>query len=119
VASDTQPNITAALLREIVATMIRRDDPGLSVYQMAVFLTCYQDEGEQTVRGLAQTMGASKAGINRAFDKLVERGLLARRTDTADGRAVYAAHTEAGAALMAEFADIAATFHKQAPARAA
>ncbi len=118
-ALEFQPNVAAALLREIVVSMVRRDDPGLSVHQLAVFLSCYLGDGEQTVRDLAQEMGASKASVTRAFDKLVERGLLSRETDKIDGRTVYAGQTEAGAALLAEFGDVAGAFIKETDARAA
>lgn len=99
--------------------MTRRDEPGLSVYQLAVFLSCYTRDGKHTVRDIAQEIGTSKANVTRAFDKLVERGLVSRQTDPLDGRTVYAGHTQAGGALLAEFADIAGAFSKQGTARAA
>jgi DNA-binding MarR family transcriptional regulator len=51
---------------------------------------------ELTVKDLAERLGLSLPGASRAVDALVERGLLARREDTADRRMKRLRCTDAG-----------------------
>ncbi len=102
-----------------MVTMVRRDDAGLSAHQLAVFLSCYLRDGELTVREMVQEIGASKASITRAFEKLVERGLVSRHSDPQDGRKVYVGPTKAGSELLAELKLIGQNVMQQTDAKAA
>jgi hypothetical protein len=35
------PDVAAAMLREVIVGLVRRDGPALSAHQFGVFLTCY------------------------------------------------------------------------------
>ena len=96
------PELTAAILREVIVGLVRRDGPALSAHQFGVFLTCYTLEREHTVRGLAADLKVSKSVITRALDKLAELDLAQRRPDPRDRRSVLVARTEAGGRLMNE-----------------
>jgi len=100
ISSDT----AAAILREVIVSLVRRDGPALSAHQLGVFLTCYTVDKDHTVRGLAAALDVSKSVITRALDKLTELGLARRRPDPADRRSVLVEHTDAGRTLMAEIA---------------
>jgi len=119
VAAEVEAHPVAGFLREIVATMVRRNDAGLSAHQLAVFLSCYLADGDITVREMAQEIGASKASITRSFDKLVERGLVARQSDPTDGRLVYVRRTKAGVDLLAEMSAIGQNLMQRSEAKAA
>lgn len=55
---------------------------------------------ELTVKELAERLGLSLPGTSRAVDALVDRGLVARREDTADRRMKRLRCTEAGQASL-------------------
>ena len=94
--------LAAAILREVLVGLVRRDGPVLTSHQFAVFLTCYTVPDDHTVRGLARRLDVSKSVITRSLDKLAALGLAERRPDPQDRRSVLVAHTVAGAALMRE-----------------
>jgi len=101
------------VLREVIVTLIRRDQPALSAHQFGVFLTCYLHDGDHTVRGLAQELNVSKSVITRALDKLTDLDLATRRPDPADGRSVIVSRTEAGQAMLQDLIGIAETYYAQ------
>jgi DNA-binding MarR family transcriptional regulator len=75
----------------------RRD---LSARQLAIFLTCYLDEGPHTVRGLAAKLGASTSAVTQALHRLARFGLIARKPDPRDGRSVMIVRTADGTAFL-------------------
>ncbi len=95
-------DLAAAILREVIVGLVRRDGPALSSHQLGVFLTCYSVDGEHTVRGLAQRLDVSKSVITRSLDKLAGLGLAERAPDLRDRRSVLVARTATGEALMRE-----------------
>jgi DNA-binding MarR family transcriptional regulator len=95
------------MLREVIVALVRRDGPALSAHQLGVYLTCYLDDGDHTVRGLASRLSVSKSVITRALDKLTELELARRRPDPADRRSVLVERTQAGHALLDELRRIA------------
>ena len=99
--------VAAAIMREVIVGLVRRDGTALSSHQLGVFLTCYSVASEHTVRGLAQRLDVSKSVITRSLDKLAALGLAERRPDPRDRRSVLVARTEAGAALMQEITGVA------------
>jgi DNA-binding MarR family transcriptional regulator len=58
--------------------------------------------GHLRMSDLADTVLLSPSGVSRLVDRLVGDGLLERRPCGADGRAVYAAITDRGRALLHE-----------------
>ncbi len=109
-------NQAVALLREVIVELVRRDEPVLSSHQLGVFLTCYTQPGDHTVRGLAGDLNVSKSVITRALDKLGELGLVRRRIDQNDRRSVIVERTESGHTLIAEMARVATSAAQAIPA---
>lgn len=94
------------ILRYTVVEMVRSDGTDLSARQMAVFLTCYLNEGSQTVRGLAAILNVSKPAITRALDRLGELDLIRRKFDPMDRRSVLVQRTLKGNAYLSEIQNI-------------
>jgi DNA-binding MarR family transcriptional regulator len=105
--SDIAPESAVNVMREIIVSLVRRDGPSLSAHQLGVFLTCYLQDADHTVRGLSRDLGVSKSVITRALDRLGELKLVARRVDPLDARSVIIDRTPAGVALMDELNQIA------------
>ena len=95
-------NQAIAVLREVMAGLVRREGPLLTSHQLAVYLTCYVLDGDHTVRGLAKELNVSKSIITRALDRLGELDLARRQLDPADRRSVIVKRTARGAELLAE-----------------
>jgi DNA-binding MarR family transcriptional regulator len=106
-AERLSPNQAVALLREVIVELVRRDEPVLSSHQLGVYLTCYTQPGDHTVRGLAADLNVSKSVITRSLDKLGELDLVRRKIDQSDRRSVIVERTPAGFALMAEMGRVA------------
>ncbi|MCT6879475.1 MAG: MarR family transcriptional regulator [Commensalibacter sp.] len=94
------------ILRYTVVEMVRSDGTDLSARQMAVFLTCYLNEGSQTVRGLSAILNVSKPAITRALDRLGELDLIRRKFDPMDRRSVLVQRTLKGNAYLSEIQNI-------------
>lgn len=94
------------LLRDTIVALVRRDGVDLSARQLAVFLTCYLNEGGHTVRGLAATLNVSKPAITRALDRLDDLGLAHRKTDPLDRRSVLVVRTTKGSAFLRDIRGI-------------
>lgn len=94
------------LLRDTVTAIVRGDGADLSARQLAVFLTCYLQDGPHTVRGLAQALNVSKPAITRALDRLGELDLARRKVDPLDRRSVLVQRTLRGAAYLRELRQI-------------
>lgn len=90
------------LLRDTIVATVRGEGPDLSARQLAVFLTCYLEEGAHTVRALAQRLNVSKPAITRALDRLNELDLARRKVDPLDRRSVLVQRTLKGAAYLRE-----------------
>lgn len=93
------------LWRRALLDSLHRDGPDLSARQMAVMLTVYLTPAPHTVRGLAETLKASKPAIVRALDTLGRHGYLRRRRDQTDRRNVLVQRTVKGAVYLSDFAD--------------
>jgi DNA-binding MarR family transcriptional regulator len=90
------------ILREAIVGMVRLDDADLTLRQLGVFLRCYLDEGNHTVRGLAADLSVAKPAITRALDRLEQSDLARRAVDPRDRRSVLVERTVKGAALLRE-----------------
>ena len=99
-ASPSATDTLLAILRDTVVSLVRREGPDLSARQLAVFLTCYLQDGNHTVRGLAADLRVSKPAITRALDRLGELELARRKVDPQDRRSVLVQRTLKGSALL-------------------
>jgi len=94
-----------------VARRIRRDanrhlEPlGVTPAQVRALRTVARDAGAVRMSELADRLGIARRSATSVVDELVDRGLVARRTDDADRRAVAVELTDAGGALLATLAD--------------
>ena len=88
------------LFRDTVVGLVRREGSDLSARQLGVLLTCYLQDGNHTVRGLAAELNVSKPAITRALDRLAEFDLARRKPDPADRRSVLVSRTPRGSAYV-------------------
>lgn len=95
-----------SIFRDTVVALVRRDGPDLSARQLGVFLTCYLQDGNHTVRGLAAELNVSKPAITRALDRLSELDLARRKVDPQDRRSVLVQRTLKGQAFLRELRSI-------------
>ncbi|MEQ9643174.1 MAG: MarR family transcriptional regulator [Alphaproteobacteria bacterium] len=102
---DSKNMLALDLWRKALLDSLHHDGPDLSARQMAVMLTVYLTPAPHTVRGLADTLNASKPAIVRALDTLGRLGFLRRRRDQADRRNVLVQRTVKGAVYLSEFAE--------------
>ena len=109
-AVEFAPDFAVRAMREIIVALVRRDGPALSAHQLGVFLTCYLQDGDHTVRSLAKELSVSKSVITRALDRLGELNLTLRRTDPFDARSVIVDRTPTGLAMLADLRQIAVNF---------
>jgi DNA-binding MarR family transcriptional regulator len=112
-ASEVSVDNVVEVLRDTVVSLVRRDGADLSARQLAVFLTCYLDDGGHTVRGLAGQLNISKPAITRALDRLGNLDLARRKIDPADRRSVLVQRTSKGAAFLREIRSIMAEVTKR------
>jgi DNA-binding MarR family transcriptional regulator len=88
------------LLRDTIVALVRRGGTDLSTRQLGIFLTCYLNDGPQTVRGLAAELDLPKPAVCRALDRLDELDVARREVDPRDRRSVLVQRTPKGAALL-------------------
>ena len=94
------------VLRHSITGLVRRKGPDLTARQLSVFLTCYLDNEEQTVRGLAAKLNVSKPSITRALDRLMEFDFVRRKDDPSDRRSVLVQRTQTGLRFRRELGGI-------------
>ena len=109
----SQPEHLIGVLRDTTVALVRRDGPDLSARQLGVFLTCYLQDGNHTVRGLAADLNVSKPAITRALDRLGELDLARRKVDPLDRRSVLVQRTVKGQAFLRDLRSILAEAHKK------
>src|SRR5438067_1722602 len=84
---------------------------GITAQQAELLHRTHRD-GETSPRRLTHLLMTDKAGISRIVDRLVAKGLIARRVRTEDRRSVRITLTPAGRAVVPKLARIAQR-HKQ------
>ena len=116
-ASEFVPEFAVHAIRGIVVELVRRRGESLTSHQLGVFLTCYLDDADHTVRGLAERLNVSKSVITRALDRLGELRLAARKPDPNDARSIFVARTPEGLAMIDDLRQIAGrqAFRLQGP----
>lgn len=65
-------------------------------FPQMVSLLFLDEEGEQTIKGMAEMLGRSLSATSRLLDQLVGRGMIQRREDERDRRVKRVAITEQG-----------------------
>jgi DNA-binding MarR family transcriptional regulator len=94
-------NRFAALLCDTIVGLVRQDGADLSARQMSVLLIVALEDGEHTVRGLAERLDVAKPAITRALDRLEQFDLVRRAPDPRDRRSVLVTRTAPGTAYVA------------------
>jgi len=90
-----------SVVREFILGIITTfGDFDFSLPQMAALLLL-DEEGELTIKQIAELVGRSVSATSRLLDHLVERGMVSRREDERDRRAKRVAITRSGQALIA------------------
>src|SRR5436309_4094996 len=75
-----------SIIREFVAGIVRAfGNFDFSLPQMATLLLL-DEEGELTVKQVAEDLGRSASATSRLLDQLVERGMVSRREDEREDR---------------------------------
>jgi len=93
------------LWHSVNLSMVRDDDPDLSIRQMTVLLTIYLEAPPHTVRDLAKKLAVSKPVITRALDTMGKFELVSRRRDDSDRRNVLVQRTVKGALYLERLSD--------------
>ncbi len=93
------------LWHDVSLTMVKDDEPDLSVRQISILLTIYLEAPPHTVRDLARKLGVSKPVITRALDSMGKLELVSRRRDEKDRRNVLVQRTVKGALYLERLAD--------------
>lgn len=93
------------LWHDVSLSMVRDDEPDLSVRQMSILLTIYLEAPPHTVRDMAKKLGVSKPVITRALDSMGKLELVSRRRDEKDRRNVLVQRTVKGALYLERLAD--------------
>lgn len=86
----------------LIGTMRAFGNSDFSMLQVAT-LYMLDDEGEPTIKHVAESLGRSVSATSRLVDQLVERGLIGRREDKQDRRARRVFLTEAGRSFLRTF----------------
>ena len=90
-----------SMVREFILGIITAfGDFDFSLPQMATLLLL-DEEGELTIKQIAELVGRSVSATSRLLDQLVERGMVSRREDERDRRVKRVAITENGKGLIA------------------
>ena len=87
----------AGLMKQFAAQDIWQD---LSMREYDVLHTLVKCPAPQRMSELNRHLLLSQPALSRMVDRLVDRGLVQRQTDPADGRGVLLALTDAGLALQ-------------------
>lgn len=93
------------LWHDVALSMVKDDEPDLSVRQISILLTVYLEAPPHTVRDLAKKLNVSKPVITRALDSMGKIELVSRRRDDKDRRNVLIQRTVKGALYLERLAD--------------
>jgi DNA-binding MarR family transcriptional regulator len=97
--TNPQPDLVAQHLRRslgrLVRTLRRHDDDELSPTSASILFTVAR-EGPLTAGDIARKERLAKPSVTAAVERLVEAGLVERRSDDADRRMVWVVITSAG-----------------------
>ncbi len=89
------------VIRDFIFVVVHTfEDFDYSLPQMATLLLL-DEEGELTIKQVAELLGRSVSATSRLLDQFVVRGMITRREDERDRRAKRVAITERGQTLIA------------------
>ncbi len=89
------------IIRDFIFVVVHTfEDFDYSLPQMATLLLL-DEEGELTIKQVAELLGRSVSATSRLLDQFVVRGMITRREDERDRRAKRVAITERGQTLIA------------------
>jgi DNA-binding MarR family transcriptional regulator len=94
----------ATLMRQLAMDLER--ETGLALADFDVLAQLSVADGELRMTELAARALISRSGMTRRVARLVDEGLVRRRTPGADGRGVVVALTDAGVARLTETAAV-------------
>ena len=112
-ALDLKSGQALALWNHSMLDLVKQDDSGLTLRQLAILLTVYLELPPHTVRGLAERLDVAKPVISRALDTLGRQELILRKRDPSDRRNVLVQRTVKGALFVENLGDIMITHAKQ------
>lgn len=97
-------SVFATVVTTIVNEALRKvsGDHALTLSQLR-FLELIEQGGESNVSDIARSVAISNAAASRSLDKLVDRGLVARRSGSEDRRIVWLDLTDAGDTVLADY----------------
>ena len=98
-----------SLWNQSILDLVRLDETGLTLRQLAILLTVYLELPPHTVRGLAERLQVAKPVISRALDTLGRQDLIIRKRDPRDRRNVLVQRTVKGALFVENLGDIMIT----------
>lgn len=112
------PEFAVYAMRNMVVAMVRRGGAPMTSHQLGVFLICYLEDADHTVRALALNLHVSKAVISRALDRLGKLDLTVRKPDPRDARSILVGRTAAGLEVINDLRRVAGSqaFDLQGPA---
>ena len=90
----------ASLMRELATDMAAKT--GLPLGDFEVLVVVASAGGELRMTDLASRAFSSRSAISRRVDRMVEEGLVGRKSSDSDGRGVVVMLTEAGMARLVE-----------------
>ncbi|MBP1851759.1 MarR family winged helix-turn-helix transcriptional regulator [Rhizobium halophytocola] len=103
---ELSPSQALGLWHRVALGQVRHDHRDLTLRQMAILLEIYLVPPPHTVRGLAATLGVTKAVITRALDTMGAMGLVTRERDAIDRRNVVIKRTVDGALYLEKLGDL-------------
>ena len=103
---ELSPSQALGLWHAVALGQVQHDRRDLTLRQMAILLEIYLVPPPHTVRGLAATLGVTKAVITRALDTMGTMGLVDRQRDEIDRRNVVIKRTVAGALYLEKLGDL-------------
>lgn len=109
-SSQTAYDVEINFYYHTISSLVRRPGPDLTARQLAIFLVCYHEEAQQTIRGLASLLNISRPAVTRALDRLESFSYVRRKTDTRDMRSKLVTKTPKGASFLREIDRIVTAF---------
>jgi DNA-binding MarR family transcriptional regulator len=89
-----------ALVRELDAELLDKNDLPLSSYDVLIYLQAAPDKRLRMAE-LADSVLLSRSGVTRLVDRLEREGLIVRDACTSDGRGLFAVLTDKGEEVLA------------------
>ena len=100
--ADSIGRLRRAMLRDgLLGAVAALGHADLSLTQLAA-LVLLDDQGEHTIKALAERLGRSVSATSRLVDQLVRRGLVHRREDEQDRRIRWVALADRGRTFIGE-----------------